>query len=193
MSTAANYAKLLEGAAPDVGATTPPPLPRIIEALLFAGDRPLTASLAQSAIPGMNAEEFQAGIDELNQSYRQQARPYVIQKRLDGYAITLRPEFAEIRRRIRGGPRETKLTVPMLDVLAIVAYKQPITRNEIDALRGADSQSILRQLVRLAVISVHNNLPGMKEPAYQTTPRFLEVFELRSLEDLPQTTDLRKI
>ena len=196
-TAAADYAKLLEGAEAGVAQRdverTPPPLVRIIEALLFAGDQPLTATSAAVAVRGLTNEQFRVAIDELNRQYRRQGRPYAIQSRPEGFTLVLKAGFANLRERLTGSPREAKLSVPMLDVLAVVAYKQPVTRNEIDAMRGADSAAILRQLVRLSLIAVQDAVPGITEPAFNTTPRFLELFGLRSLDDLPQTADLQKI
>ncbi len=196
-SAAVEYAKLLEGAEAGVAQRdverTPPPLARIIEALLFAGDQPLTPASAAVAVRGLSSEQFRAAIDELSRQYRRQGRPYAIQSRPEGFTLALKAGFANVRQRLTAGPREAKLTVPMLDVLAVVAYKQPVTRNEIDALRGADSVAILRQLVRLNLVAVQDAVPGTTEPAYNTTPRFLELFGLRTLDDLPQTADLQKI
>ncbi len=196
-SSAVDYAKLLEGAEAGVAQRdverTPPPLARIIEALLFAGDQPLTPTSASVAVRGLTNDQFRAAIDDLSRQYRRQARPYAIQSCPEGFKLALKAGFANVRQRLTAGPREAKLTVPMLDVLAVVAYKQPVTRNEIDALRGADSVAILRQLVRLSLVAVQDAIPGATEPAYNTTTRFLELFGLRTLDDLPQTADLQKI
>jgi segregation and condensation protein B len=195
-AAAADYAKLLEGAEAGVvvnESPTPPPLKRIIEALLFAGDRPLTVEAAAVAIRGLTPDQFLAAIHELNRQYRRQGRPYAIQSREQGYVFALKAGFTGVRQRLSGSSRDAKLTVPMLDVLAVVAYRQPVTHNEIDALRGAESAPILRQLVRWNLVAVQDAVPGTTEPAYNTTPRFLELFGLRSLDDLPQTADLQKI
>ena len=145
-TAAADYAKLLEGAEAGIAVhdvqRTPPPLVYIVEALLFAGDQPLTAATAAVAIRGLTNEQFRAAIDELNRLYRRQSRPYAILSRPEGFTLALKAGFTGLRERIIGSPREARLTVPMLDVLAVVAYKQPVTRNEIDALRGADSAAI---------------------------------------------------
>lgn len=195
--SAAHYARLLEGAEADVAIRaaerTPPPLVSIIEALLFASNTPLTATAAATAIRGLTEDQFQCAIDAIRGKYRRQGRPYALQSRSGGYAMALMAEHADIRDRLTGGQRRTRLTQPMLDVLAVVAYKQPVTRNEVDAIRGAESNSILRQLVRLNLIAVFDPLPAGKEPTYNTTANFLELFGLRTLDDLPQTADLQKI
>ena len=80
-----------------------------------------------------------------------------------------------------------------LDALALVAYRQPVTRQEVDSLRGADSLALLRGLVRLGLIAVQRGEAAQKEVCYGTTARFLRLVGLRSLDDLPRTQDLQKI
>lgn len=188
-----DYALLLQQAGTTDSNETPPPIERIVESLLFAGGQPVNAEIAAQVIRGLSADQLRMAVDELNRSYRRQNRPYTIQNRTDGYVLALKTGFEDLRERLFGGPKAARLSVPSLDVLACVAYKQPVTRSEIDALRGADSAAILRQLIRLQLIAVQDKVPGVSEPAYSTTPRFLEVFGLRSLDDLPQTADLQKI
>ncbi len=172
----------------------PPPLLRIVEALLFVGGPPLTAVRAGEAVRGLTPEQLAETVDALNRTYRAQGRPYQVQARDQGYVLTLRPRFRGVREKLQGGVREARLSPPAVDVLALVAYRQPATKQEIDALRGADAGALLRQLVRRGLIAVvHRGDAGQREVAYGTTPRFLELFQLKSLEDLPQTQDLRRL
>ena len=114
-----------------------------------------------------------------------------MQSQGDGFVLALRPRFQGVRERLFGGPREARLSGPALDVLTLVAYRQPVTRAEIDSQRGSDSGAALRQLVRLGLVAA---VPGeTKEAAYGTTVRFLELFKLRSLDDLPRTDDLQQL
>ena len=171
---------------------SPPPAVRIIEALLFVGGPPLTAVRAQETIRGLTAAQFTQAVEELNHEYRRQGRPYLIQPQGQGFILTLRPRFRSVVERLYGSAREARLSPPAIDVLALVAYRQPATKAEIDSLRGADSGGLLRQLVRRNLISiVHRAEAGQREVAYGTTPRFLELFGLTSLDDLPRTQDLQ--
>lgn len=180
--------------APEAEPALPPPAPRIIEAFLFVGGAPLTAERAAEAIRGLTAAQFQEAIARLNLDYRRQGRPYTIQPRDHGYVLTLRPQFAGILEKLYGGPREARLSPQAVDVLALVAYRQPATKTEIDTIRGAESGPLLRQLVRRGLITViHRGDALQKQVAYGTTPRFLEMFGLKSLDELPQTQDLQKL
>jgi segregation and condensation protein B len=170
----------------------PPPLERIIEALLFVGGAPLTAARACEAVRSLSPEQFTNAIATLNKAYQGQARPYRIQLRAQGYELALRPAFRTIKERLYGANRAARLSQPAVETLALVAYRQPVTRQEVDSLRGADSLGLLRQLVRLGLISVQRGT-SQDEVCYGTTTRFLDHFGLRSLDDLPRTQDLQKM
>lgn len=175
-------------------AATPPAPARIVEALLFLGGAPLSLEKAQSSIRALTAAQFKAIVEELNQLYRRQNRPYAIHEQADGWVMTLKPRYRPVVDRLHGNLREARLSPAAIDVLSIVAYRQPATRQEIDSARGGDSSSLLRQLIRRGLISVSQREEGdKKEITYSTTQRFLELFGLSSLEDLPQTQDLQKI
>lgn len=173
---------------------TPPPSPEaIIEAMLFIGGPPLTTEKACSAIRGLTPEAFWDCVNGLIRKYRRQRRPYTIRHQDDGYTLVIRPEFRSLKERLHAGPREARLTQPALDVLSLVAYRQPIAKADLDALRGADSASLLRLLVRLGLIT-SSRQPRSEDDsavtiAYSTTPRFLELFHLTSLGDLPHLGD----
>lgn len=172
----------------------PPPVARIVEALLFVGGPPLTPQRACEIVRGLTPEAFRSAVDELNRDYRRQGRPYAIQAQEAGFVLALKPQFRGVRERLFGSPREARLSQAALDVLALVAYRQPVAKAEIDAQRGTDSRSILQQLVRLGLVVVTLRAGGDgPEAAYGTTPRFLELFGLRSLDDLPRTDDLRRL
>jgi segregation and condensation protein B len=171
----------------------PPPLRRIVEAMLFLGGAPLTAARATEAVRGLTAEQFRDILDELNREYRQQGRPYRIQLRAQGCELVLQPRFRGVLDRLYGSTREARLSPAALDVLALVAYRQPITKQEVESLRGADSGATLRQLVRLGLVALQRGEADQHEVTYSTTSRFLTLFQLRSLDDLPRTQDLQRL
>lgn len=175
---------------PPPPAPAPPTPEQLVEAMLFVGGPPLSADAAAIAVRGLTADAFRAAIDALNRRYRAQRRPYAIEAKDGGYVLVLSPAFRGVRERVFGGPREARLTQPALDVLAVVAYRQPVGKAEVDAVRGTDSGAVLRQLVRLGLVAVRRRADADgKEVLYGTTPRFLHVMGLGGLDDLPRLGD----
>jgi len=167
---------------------------RIIEAMLFLGGEPLTVEKACSVVRGLTADELVRTIDELNVAYKSQGRPYRIRPWRNGYEFALRPPFLHVVEKLQGVTREARLAPSAIEVLSLVAYRQPITKQDVDSLRGAESGAILRQLVRrglLAVIHEVSETPGPTK--YRTTQRFLDLFQLRGPEDLPLMRDLQRL
>jgi segregation and condensation protein B len=187
-----------EGAAaagpPPAEPAAPPPLARIVEAMLFIGGAPLTAERACEAVRKLTPPQFLEVIDALNRDYRRQGRPYWVQSRAEGYVLALRSRYRAVTERLYGGGRQARLSPAAIDVLSVIAYRQPVTKQEVDTLRGGESGSLLRQLVRRGLVAVYQRAGGEGgEVTYGTTRRFLDLFNLRSLDDLPQTQDLQKI
>ncbi len=179
---------------PDVGSDSAPPVLRIVEALLFVGGPPLTAVRATEAVRGLTPEQFAEAIDTLVHDYRRQGRPYTIRSQGEGYVLALRPRYQPIVEKLHGTTREARLSAAAIDVLSLVAYRQPATKQEIDSLRGAECGALLRQLVRRGLIAVvHRAEAGRREVSFGTTARFLKLFGLKSLDDLPQTQDLQTL
>lgn len=178
-----------------VNEPTIPPTPlQIVEALLFVGGHPLTFVEVSDAIRGISVEQFREIIDTLNRVYRTQQRPYEIAHQAEGHVLRVLPRHAALREKLFGGPREARLNQTALDVLSLVAYRQPVGKGEIDAIRGADSAGIMRQLVRLGLIAIiHRDDNDPKNAYYGTTARFLEIFRLRDLDDLPKLGEAKKL
>jgi segregation and condensation protein B len=172
-----------------------PPTPeQLVEAMLFIGGHPLTPAVACSAIRGLTTERFLIAVDSLTRHYRRQRRPYAIHARDDGFVLAILPSFRRLRDRLFGGPREARLSQPALDVLSIVAYRQPVEKAEVDAIRGVDSGALLRQLVRLGLVAVqHRAEAGSRAVRYGTTTRFLQLFNLGSLDELPRLGDTAQV
>ncbi len=171
----------------------PPPLVRIVEALLFVGGAPLSPERACAAVRGLTREQLVQLIDGLNRDYRQQGRPYRILHRDHGYELALLPRFRPVLDRLFGSTREVRLSPVVLSVLSLVAYRQPLTKQEVDSLRGADSGAALRSLVKLGLIALHRGEAEQKDVNYGTTARFLSLFKLGNLDDLPRTQDLQQM
>lgn len=164
----------------------------ILEAMLFVGHpggQPLTAKLVSSLMRGVRPREIDDLIQELNEAYEAEDAPYRVESVADGYQLLLRRDLHGLRDVFYGRVKEAKLSQAAIDVLAVVAYNQPLTRPEIDRLRNAASASLLSQLVRRGLLRVERPDQKPREPIYYTTERFLELFQLQSLDELPRSQD----
>ncbi len=165
-----------------------PPSPmKILEAMLFVGGAPLTAESACSAIRGLSHEHFRNLVEELARKYRLQNRPYAVVPTNGGYELELKPRYRTMR---DGGPREVQLAQPTLDILSLIAYRQPMAKAELDAVAGTDSAGHLRQLSRLGLIEVQRRASGETAAGYGTTPKFLSTFGMANLDDLPKLAEV---
>ncbi len=161
----------------------------IVEAMLFVGNRdgqPLTARRAAELMRDVGEEEIPALIDELNRQYEAMGTPYYVVNEVGGYRLVLREEMRPLQNRFFGRVREARLSQAAVDVLALVAYEQPITGEKISQLRGKPSGHVVNQLVRRGLLRVERPDPKKRTAHYRTTDRFLQLFSLDSLEDLPR-------
>lgn len=174
-------------------AAEPQVAPRqVIEACLFVGGTGLTARKLAAVLKGdYTAEKVEELIDGLNEQYARERRPYVIQLGEGGYALALRDEFERIRFKAFGlGPKEVRLSQDALEVLALVAYKQPISESEIESLGKHGAGGVLRQLIRRDLVSLARDPRQPKVIHYSTTERFLSLFGIGELHDLPRPEEL---
>ncbi|MCC6494260.1 MAG: SMC-Scp complex subunit ScpB [Pirellulales bacterium] len=163
--------------------------PMIVEGMLFVGDaenRPLTARHIASHIRDVTPEEVEQIIAQLNEGYRQDGAAYEIVAQAGGYQLRLRPDLDRLRARFRGRVRAARLTPQALEVLAIVAYRQGVTVDELNRLRGTASYPILSQLVRRQLVRVERSSESARTARYYTTGRFNQVFGLSSVAELPR-------
>lgn len=167
---------------------------QVIEAALFVGGGALTARKISALMRGStDAAAVERIVDELNSAYAAQGRPYEIRLGDGGYRLELRPEYDRLRHRVYGsGPREVRLSQDVLEVLALVAYRQPISQQEIEAHGKQNAGNLLRQLLRRDLVGFERGPGGRKDLSYHTTPRFLSVFGLASLAELPEPEDLAR-
>ena len=163
----------------------------VLEAMLFVGhpaNEPLTSRQVAALMRGVSPREIEELVEELNEEYAAAAAPYAIVSVDAGYQLRLRDEYAGLRDRFFGRVKAAKLSQPALDVLAIIAYCQGSTRDDVDRLRaGASSSALLRQLVRRQLLRVERSSENARVMHYYTTDRFLDLLGLDSLDDLPQS------
>jgi segregation and condensation protein B len=162
---------------------------RVVETLLFVGSidsQPLESSKAAELMRGVTPGDVAELVDELNNRYRSNGCPYKIVSDGAGYRMTLRKAFSPVRNRFYGKVREARLSQAAVDTLAIVAYRQPLTSEQVSQLRGTPSGHLLTQLTRRQLLDVER-VEGSRQILYRTSKRFLGLFGLDSLEDLPDS------
>ena len=159
----------------------------VVEALLFASDTPLEAERIREVLDLPDVHEAERLIEELRARYEASSQGLQIVEVGGGYRMITRPEVAPWLVRLARARTRTRLSRPALEALAIVAYKQPVSRPEIDAVRGVNSEAVLDSLLerRLIRITGRKEAPG-RPYLFETTREFLVAFGLRDIGDLPK-------
>ena len=167
-------------------------LKSIIENILLAADQPVhVGELEKIFLNTAEKKDLQLILEELKEEY--QSRNLQILEVADGYQLCTRHEFNDWIRKFLKLDRSSRLSQPGLDTLSIIAYKQPLTRQEVDDIRGVDSSGVIKTLLEKKVIGPagRKKVPG-RPIMYRTTQKFLEYFGLKDLNDLPTLEDLKE-
>jgi segregation and condensation protein B len=161
----------------------------LVEALLFLADAPVEAITLASGL-GLPVEAVATAIDELSSGYRERGAGFEVQRIAGGVRLSTRDDLAEdIERYLREGQR-SRLTQAALETVAVIAYRQPITRARISAIRGVSVDGVIRTLLSRGLISEVGADPETAGTLYGTTDLFLEKMGLQSLEELPSLAPL---
>jgi len=165
---------------------------KIIEALLFVSDKPTSIDTLRDVVKHVESPEVRSIIEELNKEYTESGRSFSIIEIAGGFQMLTDPVYSRwIAALYKRGP--DKLTGPSLETLAIVAYKQPITRGEIEAIRGVSVDGVVHTLEERGFIKTKGRLEAPGRPMlYVTTNEFLQHFGLRSLEELPNLKEFQE-
>jgi segregation and condensation protein B len=193
-SAAEPFAATIEDASAKTGDEACEISPRtILEAMLFVGtadNRPVISQQVAAMMRGVRAAEIDELVVDLNRQYRDEARPYQILAYGAGYRMALRDEYSSIRERLYGRPRAVRLSPAAVEVLAIVAYNEPVTAEQVAQMRGISSGPVLSQLVRRELLRLERPHERPRTVLYHTTPRFLQLFGLENLKDLPRSREV---
>ncbi len=164
-------------------------LKRIIECLIFIAHTPITVDELKGLIDGVDKKELESLIEELIVEFNTLNRGFYLAKVSHGYQFRTREEYAPwLRKYLNVKPQ--KLTKPALETLAIIAYKQPVSRAEIESIRGVDSGGVLKTLLERRLIKIMGRLEVPGRPlVYGTTREFLELFGLKDIKDMPTLKD----
>lgn len=161
----------------------------ILEAMLFVGtpeNRPLSAQQIAGLMRGVRPTEIDELASDLNASYVATARPFRIVSEAVGYRLALATDFEPVRDKFYGRIKQARLSPAAVEVLAVVAYNEPLTAAAINQLRGTPSGAILSQLVRRELLRIERPQNEPLTPQYLTTERFLRLVGVESLTDLPR-------
>jgi segregation and condensation protein B len=165
-----------------------------VEALLFVAREPLTSRRIAQLASLADGTEARTLIRRLNHFYDAQASSFRVEQVAGGYQILTRPKFGGWLRRLHPSSVETRLSAPALETLAVVAYRQPVVRAEVESIRGVQCGEILRQLIERDLVRITGRSEELGRPfLYSTTRRFLLWIGLRSLDDLPRAATLRRM
>lgn len=165
-----------------------------VEAVLFLAKEPLSSRKLASLANLADGSEARGLVRELQARYESAARAFRVEEVAGGFQLLTHPRFAEWVRRFSPGKSALGLSGPALETLAIVAYRQPVLRAEVESIRGVACDEILRQLMDRELLRIVGRASELGRPIlYGTTRRFLEVFGLKSLDDLPRSRQLARL
>jgi segregation and condensation protein B len=164
---------------------------RVIEALLFASEAPLSATELARVDDELHEDEVERIIATLNHEYEEGERAFHIVEIAGGYQILTRPEYAPALERFDTVPVSSRLSSAALETLAIIAYRQPVGRAEVEEIRGVGAGAVLKTLMDRNLVEVVGRGEGLGRPLlYGTTRTFLEHFGFNTLSELPQSDEL---
>jgi len=182
-------------------------LPRVVEALLFSAQKPLTTRELLAAIKGAGSDdelvpnefaktteaEIAAALESLKIEYIEQGRAFQLLERAEGWQLASDPAYALWVRQLFPAAKPSRLSPPALETLAIVAYRQPITRADVEAVRGVAVDGVLQSLMERGLVKIGGRaeVPG-RPLLYETTQFFLDHFGLRNLDELPNAEELKR-
>ncbi len=182
-------------------------LDKVIEALLFSAQKPLSIREITTAIKSaedpaaagpnefarVREAEVAAAIEQLKTEYVEQGRAFQLIEKAEGWQLATDPKYAPWVRQLFPVPKPARLSAPALETLAIIAYRQPITRADVEAVRGVNIDGVLQTLMERGLVKIAGRaeIPG-RPLLYETTQFFLDHFGLRDLDELPNVEELRK-
>jgi len=169
-------------------------LKRIIEALVFAADEPLSDERIAETLDLNNGFDLGVLIDELNREYQESNRAFTIRKVAGGYQIVTQQQFSSWIRKLYLGRQKTRLSHAALETLALIAFKQPISRVDVAQIRGVNSDAVIGTLLERKLITISGRSETVGRPLlYSTTPEFLKYFGINDIADLPKPREIEEL
>lgn len=164
-----------------------------VEAVLLVANSTMTLRKLMALATLVDVAEAREQIGQLNRSYESSGTPYRIEKLATGYRIMTNSEYSRWLEKLHQRQAELKLSPPAMETLTIIAYQQPLTRADVEAIRGVQSSEMIKQLMERGLVRIGGEDDSLGRPfLYETTRKFLDLFGLASLEDLPDAGIARK-
>jgi segregation and condensation protein B len=170
------------------------------EAIIFAADEPVTARRVAEIVSDVTGntevtvEAVERAVRRLNEEYEASDRALQIHEWGEGYRMATRSALSPFVKTLFIGEQETSLSRSLMETLAVIAYRQPVTRPEVDFIRGVNSDYAIRKLLEIELVDVQGRADSLGRPLlYETTPRFLEQFGLNTLDDLPTLREVEDL
>ena len=166
----------------------------ILEAILFAASEPISVKQFQHAIPEISVREIRRVLSELRDDYQEMNRSFCLIEIANGYQICTRPEYSEWIRKFYIQQVRVTLSPSALETLAIVAYKQPVTRADVSSIRGVNSDSVISALIEKDLVCVSGRKEGAgRSLLFSTTDTFLQQFGLKDPSELPSLDEIQQL
>lgn len=167
---------------------------KIVEALIFASDSPISENRIKNVITELDSLHIHEIVDELNNDYDQHDHSFKIVRLAGGYQFVTRKEYANYIKQYYKGRSKSRLSRAALETLAIIAFKQPISRPEIDSIRGVNSDGVVKNLLERNLIQISGRSETIgRALLYSTTPEFLQYFGVNDISDLPRPREIEEL
>ena len=171
-----------------------PELEKIVEALIFASDLPLASKKIKEVLEKNSEKEIKKAISSIKKKYEENGSPLDIVEVAGGFQIVTREDYTKWIKQLYRSRSVSRLTQRALETLAIIAYKQPITKQEVEAIRGVNSDAVMKTLMERNLITISGRVKAPGNPLlYSTTKKFLEYFGIINLNDLPKLKEIDEL
>ena len=167
---------------------------KIVEALIFASDSPISENRIKNVVTELESDQIHEIVDELNHEYDKHERAFKIVRLAGGYQFVTKSEYASYIKQYYKGRSKSRLSRAALETLAIIAFKQPISRPEIDSIRGVNSDGVVKNLLERNLIHISGRSETIgRALLYSTTSEFLQYFGVNDIVDLPKPREIEEL
>lgn len=177
-----------------MGQTAPDSLKCVVEALVFASDEPIPSRQIQEIVENVTPAQIRKIMDTLNLEYKQTGRAFQIVEAAGGFQMVTRETYSQWLRRLFQKKIKSRLSQAALETLSVIAFRQPVSRTEVDAIRGVNSEGVIHTLLERKLITLSGRGDGPGRPLlYKTTKEFLRYFGINDIADLPKPREIEEL